>query len=221
MTFDAAAGKHVDDDPALFALGALDDVTSRRVEAHLRTCAQCRQRFAESQDVVAALATPKAIREPDPALRRRVLTSAFSRKAPARVPSWGGALAAGFAIGIAVLLPSIFNMRAAMGTNDVALSTIVASHFNHAVFHPLNAGAPAAKVLYGRHGEWLYVVIHSNRPDLRVEAFSGSGSRRALPRPTIQGRNQTLFVSDAGRPARIEIDAGITPLAKVVPAYSR
>ena len=223
MTPFGEGAQHPEDDLELYALGMLDEVSAARIEAHVRRCAQCSTRLADAQTTVAALATPKKTQTPDPALRTRVLATAFSRTA-APTGAWS-ALAAAFIVGvgltIAGLLPALMGTRGSMHANDVALSTIVSSHFNHAAFRPLQHGAPQAKVLYGRHGEWLYIVIHSRRADLRATAFTGAGSRRELPRPTIQGNNQTLFIPNAHRPARIEIGAGNGVLEEVSPVYSR
>lgn len=47
--------------------------------------------------------------------------------------------------------------------DGVALATVATSHFIHASFIGQAWGAPPAKVLYGRDGTWLYVVVDAAR----------------------------------------------------------
>jgi anti-sigma-K factor RskA len=79
---------------APYVLGALDAAERRAFEAHVATCASCRQELRDLQPIVDALAYAVPQRTPRPELRERVLrtvagTATTRAPAPARAPrSW-------------------------------------------------------------------------------------------------------------------------------------
>ena len=211
---------HPDEDLELYAIGSLDEVSAARIEAHARSCISCHKRLAQAQSAAAALATPATMHDPPESLRGRILASAIREKPRHNIaPAWT-ALAAGVLIGVGVTLPLNWATRSSINRNDAALSTLVASHFSHAAFRPIAANAPPAKLLYGRHGEWIFAIVHSTRRDLHIVAFR-DGARQDLGALQPQGSNETLFLQSAHRPAKVQIEAGATPIAEVTPAYSR
>lgn len=69
---------------ALYALDALDDASTRRLEAHLAEgCAACERELAECREGVTALAGTAPPVAPDPALRTRILSAIDAEPLPA------------------------------------------------------------------------------------------------------------------------------------------
>jgi len=210
----------IDENAGLYALGMLDEVQSAQVREHIEQCAPCKALVRNSQRVVAQLSEQVPLRGPSGGLRDRIVGS-MRRDKPARASQYafaGGALA-GLLAAALVLIPGRISLQTAVNSDDRALSALVQSHFNHVPFTAVAPGAPSAKVLYGRHGEWLYVVVHNPPPGLQVQIQTGSGARDlgALHR---SGGNGTLFVQVPGRIEQVVLlDDGVA-VARAVPAGS-
>jgi anti-sigma-K factor RskA len=63
---------------AAYALDALDPQEAQQFEAHLATCAACREELVRYQQVVVGLASTVTPEEPPPSLRARTLARAFA-----------------------------------------------------------------------------------------------------------------------------------------------
>jgi len=61
------------DDLAAFALGALDDEATARLKQHLSTCAECRERLHEYEEITRLLPLGLPRTEPSPTSRRELL----------------------------------------------------------------------------------------------------------------------------------------------------
>lgn len=202
---------HVAESAELYALGALDLQEQARVEAHVRECEQCRAALGDAEYVVAALAESLAAVEPPPL-----------RKPAPRLPSfWLGALAGAAAVA-AFLLPGWLTFSRNAQQNDLALSSVVQSHFNHVAFAPVRPGAPAGKVLFARSGGWLYVIVHHPAAGLTVRLEPRFSAARDAGALVAGGENATLFVP---YPQRLPVDVVLTergvPLARAAVVFSK
>lgn len=214
---------HIDESAELYALGMLDELEAERVRAHVTDCAQCRDLVLNAQEVVSRISEEAPLLEPGQSLRARILQSARSTERSKAIPPWRwfvSGIAAGILAAAFVLLPGRMNVQNIASQNDLAFSTIVQSHFSHVPFEALVANAPQGKVLYAKHGEWLYVVVHSPAPGTQV-ALEGSTGREYIHDLAIFGANGTLFVqSPVAFRAVILVLHGKT-IARATPAISR
>jgi anti-sigma-K factor RskA len=71
----------------LYALGALDGEEKRSLEAHLRTCAQCRQSLAESRLQSSLLGLASAPMIPRPAVKSALMERIRQEQSPAAKPA--------------------------------------------------------------------------------------------------------------------------------------
>ena len=197
---------HLDDLAELYALGALPEIERAAADAHIAQCPQCARRVGEAEEAVAALVTPEPV---SPQLDRRV-RAAFAR---APLPRYlYGAVAAALILG---LLPSVaFWQRSQVAdtAQQQALSAMVHSHFLHAPFQKLAPDAPAAKVIYARTGEWLYVIATTGK-NLTVSA-----NGRALGSLSGNGTERMLFVAHPPAVKTIELWDGTRAIARAAMA---
>ena len=210
--------KHLEESAELYALGMLDEVESEAVLAHAGSCSDCERALEQARQVVASLSEPVPQHEPRPALRDRLLASgAGAAETRSRWRWFGSGLSAGLAAAVLVLLFGHFTFQKGPSNDELALTTIVQSHFNHVSFVPLRHGAPQAKALYAKHLEWMYIVVHNPPRDLEIIARNGAGSR-VLGTLSASGENGTLFVRSPGPVKEVDlVDHGIT-LAHATPA---
>ena len=90
------------DNVAVYALGALPPDEARAVEAHLRTCAECRQEYGALRPAVTAMASSAEVNDaacPGPLLKMRIMrevrrTAVVPGLATNRRPMWTAAAAA-------------------------------------------------------------------------------------------------------------------------------
>jgi hypothetical protein len=61
-------------------------------------------------------------------------------------------------------------LRERLQGEDVALVTMVHSHFNHVSMAPESANPVAAKILYARDGSWVYII--AGKPGGTVRAIA-------------------------------------------------
>ena len=191
---------HIEDMAELYALGLLGESEGARIRKHIMRCRVCRYAVVQAQDVVAAVAQEVPQLEPSSALRQRLLDSSRPTASARTRPSFGwftAGLATGIAAAALLLLPARMSIQQSASQNDLALSTIVQSHFTHVPFTALSAKAPQGKVLYAKHAAWLYIIVHAPRPGTQV-ALEGPGGTKYLGALPIFGENGTLFVRDRG-----------------------
>jgi hypothetical protein len=195
---------HLNDDAELYALGLTERERDAEIEAHLATCATCRERVVAAESAAAALA---ASLPPMPAavtpLRR----------------AWWPALAAAAAVLFA--FTTAYEGNAARGASaqvqrtDVALLAIASSHFGHTTLTTENG--VIAKAIYARDGSWCYVVAEGAPRGSHVVMHRGSVTRDmgALD----PGAPATLFVHDPGRADEITVVADGHVVAHGKPAF--
>jgi hypothetical protein len=201
--------EHVGEDAELFALGVLDEAERARVEAHAAVCADCAKRLGEAEAVVAGLALSYEASQADAPARGRV-----------RLPR-GLAAAAAVFVALGITLGALFQTQRLSGrvaADDAVLATLATSHFNHAQFVAAAPGAPVAKLLNARHGEWLYVIVDAPADGLRVVA-ARAGSTVDLGAVATHGRTSTLFVRDPGTFERVDLERGGSVVETATPSY--
>jgi hypothetical protein len=86
------------------------------------------------------------------------------------------AVAAVFALAFLALGWKALALRGELAADDLALVTVVHSHFNHVSMTPQSANPVAAKVLYARDGSWLYVIADEPGGTLHALARTAAGT---------------------------------------------
>jgi hypothetical protein len=164
--------EHLGEDAELYPLGILDDDAARNVERHVAFCSECAERVAQAQIVAASLAAALPVASPSPALERRLRESARPQLSAAkpRVSVFRFALAAVVALIFLGLGWQTLVLQQRLKAEDVALVTMVHSHFNHVSMAPKSANPVAAKILYARDGSWLYII--ADKPGGSVHAIA-------------------------------------------------
>jgi hypothetical protein len=201
--------EHLDEDLELYALGVLNDEERARVEAHAAACQQCSTRLGDAEAVVAKLALAYPAKATVTPMRL------------ARIGSPWIAAAATFVLAVGITLTAVLQthrLQNQLGSNDAVLATIATSHFNHTEFSKAVPGAPTAKVLYGRHGEWLYVIVDSTADRVHVIA-QRNGAPVDFGSLHANGETATLFVRDPGTVARVDLQRDGTTIGTATPKY--
>jgi anti-sigma factor RsiW len=205
---------HVGELAELYALGTLDDRERALVDAHVLTCDACAARVGEAEAAVVRLVDE---RSPSPALDRR-MRGTFARPAAWR---WTAPLvAAAFVLG---LLPSIAMWSGTFGGNafssdqQQAVRAMVGSHFLHAPFVALTGDAPKAKVIYGRTGDWRFVVAQTARPYDVAVVFNGQTV--SLGKLHVSGNAAELFIAHAPPAPQFVLRDGTRIVAHVTLPY--
>ncbi len=191
---------HIGESAELYALGALSEDERAQVDAHVVQCDACAARLGEAERTVAAM--------------EETGSSANRRPRAWRFPA--AAVAAAFVLG---LVPSGWFWSAQQRANaydadrEGALAAMVSSHFSHAQFQPLAAGAPKAKLIYARSGRWVYAVAQTGKP-LLLEVREG-GKAVPLGMLHVLGGSAELFVRDAGTGRSFVLNDGRRDIERV------
>ncbi len=170
--------EHLGENAELYPLGLLDDDAVHDVERHIALCFACAERVAQAQSVAAALAAALPQATPSPALERRLRESARPQPGAAK------ARASIFPFGLAAAIALIFLglgwqtlvLHQQLKADDVALVTMVHSHFNHVSMAPESANPVAAKILYARDGSWIYIIADKPGGSLHAIAETATGT---------------------------------------------
>jgi anti-sigma factor RsiW len=214
--------EHVGDDAELYPLGILDDDAAREVERHIATCTLCAERLAEAQLVAASLASALPAVAPSPALERRVREAARPRPLLAGPATnrnvWGLALAAVFALAFLALGWKAVALRGELAADDLALVTVVHSHFNHVSMTPQSTHPVVAKVLYARDGSWLYVIADKPGGTLHAIARAATGTFD-LGVTAGSGQTATLLVRPSARVQSLVLQREGTTVASATLIY--
>jgi anti-sigma-K factor RskA len=240
---------HIGDDAELYALGALDDVSARRVEQHIAECPECAARVNDALLAAAALAEALPAVAPSAELGRRINASVASgattgaprasstvsrsafrsaartstRSSSQTSTGWFSDRVVRYAVAAALVLALLnagwqsFRLHREIAVQDVALATLVHSHFNHVSATALVSGSLAAKILYARDGAWIYVI--ADHPGGALRAL-GYGAGAAVDLGTMpDGKTATLLVHPKSRVRRIVLERGNIPVAEATLAY--
>jgi len=187
------------------------------------------RRLAESVDASRIAESVSATeRELNAANARRVETAGSIATRTATGPNrssfagrYGGlALAAGFALAVLALGWQTLAFRARVSSDDLALATIVHSHFNHVTMTPESSHIVAAKVLYARDGSWLYIIVDEPGGRLRAKARTALGtSDLGLLRNS--SRIATLLVRPLQRIEAVTLQRDGTDVASATLEYGK
>lgn len=180
---------HVGEDAELYALGQLDDAARETVERHVRVCAECARRVGDAEFTVLQLIEADSSDVPA-ALRP------FRANGSAPAWRWAAAIAAAFLLG---LIPWLTTLRtAAPPAQQVAMTAMLHSHFQHTQFVADAPGAPAAKVIFGRTGGWIYVLAAPGIAPLSVVTLAG-GARTTVATLAPATQTRAVFIPLQGR----------------------
>jgi anti-sigma factor RsiW len=211
--------EHLGEDAELYPLGILDDDAAGNVERHVASCSECAQRVAQAQAVAAALAASLPQATPPRALERRLRESARpqpSAKLPASLFPF--ALAAAFALAFLGLGWQALVLRERLQNEDVALVTMVHSHFNHVSMSPESANPVAGKILYARDGSWIYII--ADKPGGVLHAIAHTAARGVdLGALASAGEAATLLVHPRERILSITLQRAGTDVASARLVY--
>jgi anti-sigma-K factor RskA len=205
---------HLDENAELYPLGLLDDDAVRDVERHIALCSACAERVAQAQSAAAALAAALPVAPPSPALERRLRGSARPQlaAASARTSILRFALAAAIALIVLGLGWQTLVLHQRLKAEDVALATMVHSHFNHVFMTPESANSVAAKILYARDGSWVYIIADRPGGSLHAIAETATGTVD-LGVLTSTGETASLLVRPRGRIESITLQRAGTNVA--------
>ena len=188
--------EHVDELAELYALGSLEDLDRARVERHASSCALCAQRISDAEESVTRIAELQTLHEPPARLQSRLrssFTAAHVRHAWLRtIPA---AIAAVLVLALIPTWVAVDRTRtvAVMGQDEQALAKIASAPFARAQFMSARKRPMNAKVLYGMHGDWYYVVVMHPRPGMQV-AYVHGGKMEMLGTVAMHGASGTLYL---------------------------
>lgn len=211
--------EHLSEDLELYPLGILDDDAARNVERHVASCSECAERVAQAQAVAASLAAALPQATPSPALERRLRESARPQSsAKRRANVFPFALAAGFALAFLGFGWQTLVLHERLAAEDVALVTMVHSHFNHVSMSPESATPVAAKILYARDGSWVYIIADKPAGVLHAVAHTAAGAAD-LGALGSAGETATLLLHPRERIRSITLQRGGIDVAAATLAY--
>jgi len=212
--------EHLGENAELYPLGILDDDAAREVERHIALCSECAERVARAEAVAASLAAALPLATPSPALERRLRESTRPqlgmRKTRPNVLRF--AIAAAFLIAFLGFGLQTLLLRQRLAAEDVALVTMVHSHFNHVSMHPESARPVAAKILYARDGSWVYIIADKPGGALYAVAHTERGVAD-LGELSSAGETATLLVHPSERIRSIVLRRGTTTVASAKLVY--
>jgi anti-sigma factor RsiW len=212
--------QHLGDDAELYPLGMLDDDAVREVERHIAHCSDCAARVAQAQMVGASLAAALPAASPSPALERRLSAAVRSRPVASKLRAnlFRYAVAAALALVFLGLGLQTLLLRGRLASDDVALVTMVHSHFNHVSMSPESANPVAAKILYARDGAWVYII--ADKPGGSLHALARTASATTdLGALASSGQAATLLVRPRERILSITLQRAGTSVASARLVY--
>ena len=193
--------QHIDDLAELYALGSLSEFERARVDQHVATCPACASSLGRAEETVAALAQAQVqpAHQAPPSLQQRLETS-LAKPAHRRVLTWhpfAAAIAAAIVLALGPTWVAVDRNSAlvAMHQDERALARLASAgtQINHAQFMSPANRPMDAKVLYGPHGDWYYVVVMHPRPGMQV-AYVHGGHMEMLGTVAMHGESGTLYL---------------------------
>jgi hypothetical protein len=212
--------EHLGEDAELYPLGILDGETVYKVEQHIALCSACAERVAQAQSVATSLAAALPAAVPSPALGRR-LRASIRPRSPAgifRTNAFRFAIAAVIALTLIGLSWQTLALRGRLAAEDLALVTMVHSHFNHVSMAPKSANPVAAKILYARDGAWIYIIADKPGGPLHAIAETATGTMD-LGVLASAGETATLLFRPHKRIRSIILQRAGTSVASATLAY--
>jgi anti-sigma factor RsiW len=215
--------EHIGDDAALYALGVLDEVSRRRVDAHAATCDGCAQELGRAEEEVATLAAAEPqYRLPEgfgaPAAPQRPTLE----KSRARY-SWFAPAVAVAAVLVFGFAPSLYMwqqnraMHDSMVAENAAMKQLAAGPFRTASFAAMSDGSDA-RVMYSPDGSWYVVLVRGAKRALQV-AWMHDGERTMLGTAQPHGDVAMLYLPRSHRMDQLALVDGPTVVAEAQLAY--
>ena len=191
---------HIDELAELYAIGSLDETERAHVEGHVAACAECAERLDQAQQTVAEIAQSQPIVQPSPRLQRRLQQSIRTSARPRvlHIPHWQAisAIAAAFIIALIPSWVAVDRSRTATearNNDNRAIARLADEPFDQATFMSPKHVPMAAKVLYGPHGDWYYVMVMHPRPNMHV-AYMHGRQMEMLGTVAMHGESGTLYL---------------------------
>ena len=207
---------HIDELAELYAIGSLDEPERGRVDEHVRTCADCAERLDQAQRTVAEIAQAQPILQPPPRLRARLQKSIHPSARPRvlHVPHWQaiGAIAAAFIIALIPSWVAVDRSRTAFEPYNQVIERIAEGPFNQATFMSPHHEPMPAKVLYGRRGDWYFVMVMHPKPNTHVVYMHG-GRMEMLGTVTMHGESGSLYLPIKHKMEELALVEGNTVVA--------
>jgi len=216
--------EHIADDAALYALGALDEVSHRRIDAHVAGCDACAALLGEAEARVAVLAAAEAQHalpagftapaRPQPAVAK---TASSAR------PKWRAIAAAAAAVLVFGFAPSAYlwqqnrAMHDSMETENAAMRQLADGRFRTATFAAMSDGSDA-RVMYSPDGSWYVVIVRGATKALQV-AWMHDGERTMLGTAQPHGDVAMLYLPRSHRMDQLALVDGPAVVAEAQLAY--
>jgi hypothetical protein len=213
---------HVGDDAALYALGMLDDVSRRRVEAHAAACDPCAVLLGEAEEEVATLAAAQVQHRPPASFVAPAAPDVRLVKRASR-PSWAAAAVAVAAVLVLGVAPSAYMwqqnraMHDSMLAENAAMTQLASGRFRTASFAAMNDGSEA-RVMYSPDGSWYVVIVRGATRALQV-AWMHDGERTMLGTAQPHGDVAMLYLPRSHRMDQLALVDGPTVVAEAQLAY--
>jgi len=213
---------HVGDDAALYALGMLDDVSRRRVEAHAAGCDPCAVLLGEAEEEVATLAAAQVQHRPPASFVAPAAPDVRLVKRASR-PSWAAAAVAVAAVLVLGVAPSAYMwqqnraMHDSMLAENAAMTQLASGRFRTASFAAMNDGSEA-RVMYSPDGSWYVVIVRGATRALQV-AWMHDGERTMLGTAQPHGDVAMLYLPRSHRMDQLALVDGPTVVAEAQLAY--
>jgi anti-sigma factor RsiW len=214
--------EHIGDDAALYALGILDEVSRRRIDAHVATCDACAAQLGEAEMEIAALAAA----EPQyqlPAGFAAPAAPQSARAKPRARPAWFPSAVAVAAVLVFGFAPSLYMwqqnraMHDSMLAENAAIKQLAVGRFRTASFAAMSDGSDA-RVMYSPDGSWYVVLVRGATRALQV-AWMHDGERTMLGTATPHGDVAMLYLPRSHRMDQLALVDGPTVVAEAQLAY--
>jgi hypothetical protein len=209
---------HIDELAELYAVGSLEEFERERVERHVAGCSECATQLRRAEETVAALVQAQShdLHDVPPTLRARLDQSLAPRRRP--LLTWhpfAAAIAAAIVLAFVPTWVAVDRNTAlqAMRQDERALARIAsATQIDHAQFMSPSKQPMDAKVLYGPHGDWYYIVVMHPRPGMQV-AYVHRGQMEMLGSIAMHGESGTLYLPVNHKMEQLALVEGHTVVA--------
>jgi anti-sigma factor RsiW len=214
--------EHIGDDAALYALGILDEVSRRRIDAHVATCDACGAELSEAELQVATLAAAEPQHQP-PAGFAAPAAPAPARAKPRARSSWFTGAVAVAAVLVFGFAPSLYMwqqnraMHDSMVAENAAMKQLAAGPFRTASFAAMSDGSDA-RVMYSPDGSWYVILVRGATRALQV-AWMHDGERTMLGTAQPHGDVAMLYLPRSHRMDQLALVDGPTVVAEAQLAY--
>lgn len=212
---------HIGEDAALYALGMLDEVSQRRVEAHAASCDACAALLSQAEDDVATLASAQTQHRLPQGFAVPVLPQ--PQATPRSRPQWFSWAAAAAAVLVFGIAPSAYMweqnraMHESMIAESAAMKQLADGRFRTASFAAMNDGSDA-RVMYSPDGSWYVVVVRNATKALQV-AWMHDGQRTMLGTAQPHGDVAMLYLPRSHRMDQLALVDGPDVVAEAQLAY--